>query len=99
VEQFQEELLQWKLSSNQDEMNEDKEELAKHIFELIDDDKSGEVSLEEFRLALLKFNEPPYNAGLSETEVLAIVRDFDSDGDGMISEEEFLKVVVEGNDL
>jgi Ca2+-binding EF-hand superfamily protein len=42
----------------------------------------------------MKFNDPPYNAGLTDEEVLAIVRDFDEDGSGSISLEEF-KAVVE----
>jgi Ca2+-binding EF-hand superfamily protein len=71
-------------------------EYGKHIFSIIDLDNSGEITLEEFRIALLKFNEPPYSAGFTNSEILSLLRDFDEDGDGNISLEEFLKAIETG---
>jgi Ca2+-binding EF-hand superfamily protein len=74
------------------------EEIAERIFRTLDDDDSGELSLDEFVVGLKRFNEPPYNANLSDSELLAIVRDFDTDGSGTIDFEEFMDVVAAATD-
>jgi calmodulin len=67
---------------------EEMKKLARSIFEMFDDDGSGEITLTEFSEALVKMN-----SGLTIDEITAIVRDFDEDGDGTISLEEFERVV------
>jgi Ca2+-binding EF-hand superfamily protein len=67
---------------------EELKELARTIFEMFDEDGSGEITVEEFKTALEKMN-----AGLTLDEICAIVKDFDEDGSGEISLEEFEKVI------
>ena len=89
------EILNWRLGKVKGEAG-DMRSVGIQIFNMIDDDGSGEITLEEFRNALLKYNEEPYNAGLDDTEIISLLNDFDSDGDGQITLEEFLKVIEEG---
>jgi Ca2+-binding EF-hand superfamily protein len=94
------ELIEWRLRTYYGETErssvESTEQLAKRLFRNIDTDNSGDVTLVEFHEALQVFNEPPFNANLSDAEIISILKDFDEDGDGTISFEEFLKVVEAG---
>jgi Ca2+-binding EF-hand superfamily protein len=90
------EFVAWMMSRDLHKDEESMVAYGKHIFGMIDVDGSGEITLDEFRVALRKFNEPPYNAGFTDSEILSLLRDFDEDGDGNISLEEFLKAIENG---
>jgi Ca2+-binding EF-hand superfamily protein len=88
-----EELTEWYLNT-QHTSEEDKHEEMKHmvhqIFAMFDSDNSGEITTEEFTKALQTFDPT-----LTVDEIVGICKDFDENGDGTISLEEFEKVVEE----
>jgi len=86
------ELIDWRINPEGGEI--DMEEVAKELFEELDVDHSGEVSKEEFQQGLMKFNEEPYNAQLTDVEVIAISNEIDEDGDGTVSLEELIKLLT-----
>lgn len=94
-----EEFVAWMMSHDKEKDEASMVAYGKHIFSMIDGDGSGEITLDEFRVALRKFNESPYNAGFTDSEILSLLRDFDEDGDGNISLEEFLKAIEIGCSL
>lgn len=59
-------------------------------FDLFDEDKKGKINLKNLKKAVQEINET-----LSEADLKAIIEEFDLDGDGYISKEEFLKVMDE----
>ncbi len=81
------EYLEWHFISEEEEHGEMKE-LAKKIFETIDEHHTGEVTLEEFINAVQKLD-----ATMSVDEITGIVRDLDEDGNGTISLEEFTEFI------
>lgn len=58
--------------------------------------KGGEMTKREFIVAFKKFNDAPYNAGLSDDEIEDMADEFDETGDGMITWKEFFHVVKTG---
>jgi len=85
------ELIEWQMN-NLNITDEEKEEEMKHmahkIFAIFDTDGAGEITVPQFTEALMRFN-----AGLTTDEIVGVVRDFDEDGDGTISLEEFEKAI------
>jgi Ca2+-binding EF-hand superfamily protein len=57
-------------------------------FRLYDEDKSGELSYDEFRNMIKSMN-----VGLTNDHVVALIKRYDPDGDGSISYDEFCKMV------
>lgn len=82
------ELIDWKMSQIGEHKAEDMKQMAVEIFNMFDEDGSGEISIEEFKEALLKFD-----SGLSEAEIIEIANDLDESGDGNLSLEEFQKAI------
>jgi Ca2+-binding EF-hand superfamily protein len=90
------ELVEWKLGQNYQQQNSlSVEQLAHEIFNSIDRHQTGEIKLSDFADAIYEFNHPPYNAKISDAEIIAIVKDMDENGDGVISFEEFKAIVDE----
>jgi calcium-binding protein CML len=87
------ELTEWYLNE-QNTSEEDRHEEMKHmvhqIFAMFDTDNSGEISTEEFTKALQTFDPT-----LTVDEIIGICKDFDENGDGSISLEEFEHMVEE----
>merc|ERR1712110_1344098 len=65
-----------------------KEELLKG-FKLFDDDNTGKISMKNFKRVAKELGE-----SLSDKELEEIIAEADTDGDGEISESEFLAVMV-----
>lgn len=63
------------------------EEIAK-AFQLFDDDGSGRISLKNLRRVARELGEV-----LSDDELQAMIDEFDKDGDGEISSEEFMAIM------
>ncbi|MCJ8742376.1 hypothetical protein PDJAM_G00081340 [Pangasius djambal] len=66
-----------------------KEEVLK-AFKLFDDDDSGKISLKNLRRVARELGED-----MSDEELRAMIDEFDTDGDGEISQEEFLSIMTE----
>jgi centrin-3 len=64
------------------------EEINK-AFELFDSDSKGGIDVNDLRRVARELNE-----GLQEEELLAMIEEFDLDGDGHISREEFLSICL-----
>ena len=62
-----------------------KEELDEKIFELIDKDGSGTITVDELRSAILSMGEV-----MTYDDVVQLVHEADRDGDGAINMEEFV---------
>ena len=82
------ELIDWKMSQRTVNTAHDMKELAEQIFNMFDADGSGEITIDEFKESLQKFN-----SGLSDAEILEISNDLDESGDGTLSKEEFQKAI------
>ncbi|KAJ4896580.1 putative calcium-binding protein CML34 [Raphanus sativus] len=61
---------------------------AKQIFEKFDKNKTGKLSLDEFREAVLAFS-----LNISEEEVTQTFKEIDVDGDGVLNSDEFTSSV------
>ena len=59
-------------------------------FDLFDEDKKGKINIKNLKKAVKEINE-----NLSDNELKAIIEEFDTDGDGAISKEDFLKIMDE----
>jgi centrin-3 len=59
-------------------------------FDLFDEEKKGKISLKNLKKAVKEINE-----NLTENELKAIIQEFDTDGDGFITKEDFLKIMDE----
>jgi centrin-3 len=59
-------------------------------FDLFDEDKKGKISLKNLKKAVKEINE-----NLTENELKAIIQEFDTDNDGYITKEDFLKIMDE----
>jgi len=64
--------------------------LIRDAFRRCDEDHSGSLNMQEFRMALRKFN-----FDVSDQELISIMRKFDPDGDGSIKYDEFCASVLE----
>lgn len=58
-------------------------------FELFDEGGKGKISLDDLRRVARELGE-----GLQEEELVAMIEEFDLDGDGMIDREEFLGICL-----
>ncbi|KAG5834426.1 centrin-3 [Anguilla rostrata] len=65
-----------------------REEILK-AFKLFDDDESGKISLRNLRRVARELGE-----NMSEEELRAMIDEFDTDGDGEISQEEFISIMT-----
>ncbi|XP_060752523.1 centrin-3 [Tachysurus vachellii] len=65
-----------------------KEEVLK-AFKLFDDDDSGKISLKNLRRVARELGED-----MSDEELRAMIDEFDTDGDGEISQEEFVSIMT-----
>lgn len=86
-----EELIEWQMNNlyiTDEEKEEEMKHMAHKIFSIFDTDGHGEITVPQFTEALMRFN-----AGLTTDEIIGVVRDFDEDGDGTISLEEFEKAI------
>lgn len=59
-------------------------------FDLFDEEKKGKINMKNLKKAVKGINE-----NLSDNELQSIIDEFDSDGDGFITKEDFLKVMDE----
>lgn len=59
-------------------------------FDLFDEEKKGKINLKNLKKAVKEINE-----NLTENELKAIIEEFDTDGDGYITKEDFLKIMDE----
>jgi centrin-3 len=59
-------------------------------FDLFDEEKKGKISLKNLKKVVKEINE-----NLSENELKAIIEEFDTDHDGFITKEDFLKIMDE----
>lgn len=65
-----------------------KEEILR-AFQLFDDGQKGKIDLEDLRRVARELGE-----GLGEEELVAMIEEFDLDGDGAISRDEFLAICL-----
>jgi centrin-3 len=59
-------------------------------FDLFDEDKKGKINLKNLKKAVKEINE-----NLTENELKAIIQEFDTDNDGYITKEDFMKIMDE----
>ncbi len=69
-------------------MARDPEEEIRKAFRLFDEDGSGKISVRALRRVAKELGEP-----LTDDEITAMVEEFDRDGDGLISEDEFAYIM------
>ncbi|KAK3521816.1 hypothetical protein QTP70_018548, partial [Hemibagrus guttatus] len=70
-------------------LNRDPKEEVLKAFKLFDDDDSGKISLKNLRRVARELGED-----MSDEELRAMIDEFDTDGDGEISQEEFLSIMT-----
>ena len=70
-------------------MARDPREEILRAFELFDDGGKGKISLGDLRRVARELGE-----GLEEEELVAMIEEFDMDGDGAISREEFMGICL-----
>lgn len=70
------------------ESGRDRKELDESIFEFIDTNNDGTITVDELRAAILSMGEV-----MSYDDVVQIVREADVDNDGAIDLEEFVKMM------
>lgn len=68
----------------------DAREEALMAFDLFDDEKKGKINIKNLKKAVKEINE-----NLNENELKAIIEEFDTDQDGYITKEDFLKIMDE----
>lgn len=68
----------------------DPREEAKMAFDLFDEEKKGKINIKNLKKAVKEINE-----NLTENELKAIIEEFDTDNDGYITKEDFLKILDE----
>jgi centrin-3 len=68
----------------------DPREEAIMAFDLFDEEKKGKINIKNLKKAVKEINE-----SLTDTELKAIIEEFDTDQDGFISKEDFLKIMDE----
>jgi centrin-3 len=68
----------------------DPREEAVMAFDLFDEDKKGKINIKNLKKAVKEINE-----NLTENELKAIIEEFDTDGDGYITKDDFLKIMDE----
>jgi len=83
------------LMSKRMESKEDSQTLRK-AFEVLDLDGSGEIEREELRKVLEGFSRAGEH--LSDDEIESLIKEADVDGDGQISFDEFVKVMMAGEE-
>ncbi|EKD01074.1 putative EF-hand protein [Trichosporon asahii var. asahii CBS 8904] len=66
-------------------------EELRRAFSLFDDDKTGRISLKNLRRVAKELGEH-----LGDEELQAMIDEFDMDGDGEISQEEFIAIMLDG---
>jgi centrin-3 len=59
-------------------------------FDLFDDEKKGKINIKNLKKAVKEINE-----NLTENELKAIIEEFDTDQDGYITKDDFLKIMDE----
>ena len=64
------------------------QEEALLAFDLFDEEKKGKINLKNLKKAVKEVNE-----NLSDSELKAIIEEFDKDGDGYITKEDFIKIM------
>ena len=64
------------------------QEEAMLAFDLFDEENKGKINLKNLKKAVKEVNE-----NLSDNELKAIIEEFDKDGDGYITKEDFLKIM------
>ena len=67
----------------------DPEEEVRKAFALFDEDGAGKITLKAMRRVARELGEP-----LTDDELAAMIEEFDTDGDGMISEAEFHAIMT-----
>jgi len=67
----------------------DPREEIMRAFALFDPEGKGKISLEDLRRVALELGE-----GLQEEELVAMIEEFDMDGDGMINKEDFVAICL-----
>lgn len=68
----------------------DPREEAIIAFDLFDEDKKGKINMKNLKKAVKELNE-----NLTEYELKAIIEEFDTDNDGYITKEDFMKIMDE----
>ena len=87
------EFIKWKLRFDRTDMYTHMKLISKELFELIDADHSGSVTAEEFGEGIREHVERTGEKGLKKKEVVELIRDFDTDGDGEMDLNEFEKLI------
>ena len=72
-----------------EEENSSMEDVAKRMFEILDDDHSGAVTTSEFKETLAKLG-----VDMSYEEVRELFHEYDDDLDGLMDEEEFVNMMT-----
>ena len=75
-------IMMAKLTKN---LNKDDDKYLKNIFNYMDRNNNGKISIQEIRYIVTHSNE-----NISEQEIEFLIKEADSDGDGLISYDEFL---------
>ena len=69
-------------------IQEDEDEFLKNVFNTLDRNGNGLISIHEIRYIVTHSNE-----SLTENDIALIVHEADTDGDGLISFEEFMSIM------
>ena len=87
------EFIQWKLKFDRTDGYSYMKLLSKDLFRVIDRDGSGTVSAEEFGEGIRQYLEKSGEKGMKKREVIELIRDFDTNGDGQMDIVEFEKLI------
>ena len=88
-----EELFQWVAMHDEEHSAEKTSNIVDRIFGLIDKDKSGCISVEEFNIVLKGFAND--SGDITNEDIRELVKDMDKDGDGQVNLEEFKHMMDE----